>query len=197
MQVNPRRLYRSRTDRQLAGVAGGMAEFFGIDPTIVRILWILSVLLGGFTLLLYPIMAIVVPLAPAGAWTPTPGTTGAWGPTSPTSAPGAPTATGDGATAEGGEPGQAWQTSPDATSGAAPLAAPAGWTWTPAAPPAPATRGLGASVYLGVLLVVFGVFAFIDGLVPGWVGHGSAGPAVLVALGAILLVGAVRRTTES
>ena len=40
VQVNPRRLYRSR-DRQLAGVAGGMAEYLDIDPTVVRILWII------------------------------------------------------------------------------------------------------------------------------------------------------------
>jgi phage shock protein PspC (stress-responsive transcriptional regulator) len=66
MQVNPRRLYRSRRDRQLAGVAGGMAEYLEVDPTVVRILWILSVFLGGFTILLYIIMAFVVPLDPRG-----------------------------------------------------------------------------------------------------------------------------------
>jgi phage shock protein C len=64
--VNGKRLYRCRQDRQLAGVAGGMAEYLEIDPTVVRILWILSVFLGGFTLLLYVIMAFVVPLEPVG-----------------------------------------------------------------------------------------------------------------------------------
>ena len=63
--MNPRRLYRCRSDRQLAGVAGGMAEYLEIDPTVVRILWILSVFLGGFTILLYIIMAFIVPLDPA------------------------------------------------------------------------------------------------------------------------------------
>ena len=40
--MNPRRLYRCRRDRQLAGVAAGMAEYFDLDPTVVRILWILG-----------------------------------------------------------------------------------------------------------------------------------------------------------
>ncbi|MDQ3810967.1 MAG: PspC domain-containing protein, partial [Chloroflexota bacterium] len=42
-----KRLYRSRTNRVVAGVAGGMADYLGIDPTIVRILWVLAFLPGG------------------------------------------------------------------------------------------------------------------------------------------------------
>lgn len=61
-----RRLTRCRHDKQLAGVASGMAEYFDLDPTIVRILWILSVFFGGFTILLYIILAFVMPLEPAG-----------------------------------------------------------------------------------------------------------------------------------
>lgn len=65
--MNPRRrLTRCRHDKQLAGVASGMAEYFDLDPTIVRILWILSVFFGGFTILLYIILAFVMPLEPAG-----------------------------------------------------------------------------------------------------------------------------------
>ncbi len=62
--MNPRRLYRCRHDRQLAGVASGMAEYLGLDPTVVRILWILSVFFGGFTILLYIVLAFVMPLEP-------------------------------------------------------------------------------------------------------------------------------------
>jgi len=62
--MNPRRLYRSRHDRQLTGVAGGMAEYLEIDPTVVRILWILSAFFGGFTIVLYIILAFVMPLEP-------------------------------------------------------------------------------------------------------------------------------------
>lgn len=59
-----RRLYRCYHDRKLAGVASGLAEYFDIDPTIVRILWIISFLFGGLGLVLYIAMAIVVPQEP-------------------------------------------------------------------------------------------------------------------------------------
>ena len=56
------RLYRSRRDRMLAGVAGGLAETWGADPSLVRIIWALLVILtGGAALLVYIVMAIVVP----------------------------------------------------------------------------------------------------------------------------------------
>jgi phage shock protein PspC (stress-responsive transcriptional regulator) len=56
------RLYRSRRDRMLAGVAGGLAEMWGADPALVRIIWALLVILtGGAALLVYIVMAIVVP----------------------------------------------------------------------------------------------------------------------------------------
>ena len=59
-----RRLYRCRHDQRIAGVASGIAEYFDADPTVVRILWVLSIFLGGFGLLLYIAMAIIVPLEP-------------------------------------------------------------------------------------------------------------------------------------
>ncbi|HSO29908.1 MAG TPA: PspC domain-containing protein [Candidatus Sulfomarinibacteraceae bacterium] len=64
--MNPRRLYRCRENRQIAGVAAGMAEYLEVDPTVIRIAWILSAFLGGFTILLYIILAFVIPLEPAG-----------------------------------------------------------------------------------------------------------------------------------
>jgi phage shock protein C len=58
----PRRLTRSRRDRLIAGVGGGLAEYFGIDPTIVRILIVISVFFtGGMLLLLYLAAWIVMP----------------------------------------------------------------------------------------------------------------------------------------
>jgi len=65
LQVN-RRLYRCRENRMVAGVASGVAEFFGLDPTLVRILWFLSIFVGGFGILAYIGLAIIVPLEPAG-----------------------------------------------------------------------------------------------------------------------------------
>ncbi len=56
-----RRLYRSRSDRMIWGVCGGLAEYFDWDPTIVRIIAILLIFAEGLGLLAYVIMAIVVP----------------------------------------------------------------------------------------------------------------------------------------
>ena len=59
--MNRRSLYRCRHDRRVAGVAAGVAEFFDLDPTLVRLVWFLSIFFGGFGLLLYIVMAIIVP----------------------------------------------------------------------------------------------------------------------------------------
>ncbi len=57
-----KRLYRSRSDRMLWGVCGGLAKYFGMDPTIVRVLAVLLIFANGLGILAYIIMAIVVPL---------------------------------------------------------------------------------------------------------------------------------------
>ncbi len=60
------RLYRSRDDRMLAGVAGGLSEMWGADPSLVRVIWALLVIFtGGIALLVYIVMALVVPEEPA------------------------------------------------------------------------------------------------------------------------------------
>ncbi len=56
------RLYRSRTDRVLLGVCGGLAKYLNIDPVIVRVIAVLLFFSGGLGLLAYIILAIVVPL---------------------------------------------------------------------------------------------------------------------------------------
>jgi len=60
----PRRLYKSRRDRVIDGVCGGVAEYFEVDPTIVRILWVLITLLGGSGFILYIIAMIIMPVNP-------------------------------------------------------------------------------------------------------------------------------------
>ncbi len=61
------RLYRSRDDRMLTGVAGGVAETLDADPSLIRIVWALLVILtGGIALIVYIVMAIVVPERPEG-----------------------------------------------------------------------------------------------------------------------------------
>lgn len=65
------RLYRSNDDRMIAGVAGGVAENLDADPSIIRIVWALLIFLtGGIALLVYIVMAIVVPERPEGMTAP-------------------------------------------------------------------------------------------------------------------------------
>lgn len=58
------RLYRSRDDKVIAGVCGGIAKYFNIDPVLVRVLWVVLTLMGAAGVLLYLILWAVVPLAP-------------------------------------------------------------------------------------------------------------------------------------
>jgi phage shock protein C len=59
-----KRLYRSRTDRKIAGVCGGFAAYLGIDPVIPRLVWIVFALAAGTGLLAYLICWLVVPQEP-------------------------------------------------------------------------------------------------------------------------------------
>ncbi len=60
-----KRLYRSITDRKIAGVCGGLGEYFEIDPSLMRVLAVAFVLAGGSGLLAYILAWIIVPEAPA------------------------------------------------------------------------------------------------------------------------------------
>ena len=62
--MNERKLYKSSTDKKLAGVCGGLAEYFNIDSTLVRLGWVVFGLLGGSGLLAYIIAAIIMPDRP-------------------------------------------------------------------------------------------------------------------------------------
>ena len=59
-----KKLYRSNTDKKLAGVCGGIAEYFNIDATLVRLGWVVFSLLGGSGLLAYIIAALIMPERP-------------------------------------------------------------------------------------------------------------------------------------
>ena len=72
------RLVRSQTDRRIAGVCGGLADYFDVDPTIVRVTWvILSIVAGAviFGVVAYLIAWFIIPLPPAEAWQASPSTT--------------------------------------------------------------------------------------------------------------------------
>ena len=65
-----KRLYRSRSDRVLWGVCGGLAKYFDIDPTIVRVIAVLLIFANGLGILVYIVMAIIVPLEGSKVTTP-------------------------------------------------------------------------------------------------------------------------------
>jgi phage shock protein C len=59
-----RKLYRSKTNRQLAGVCGGLAEYFNMDATLIRVLFVVLAVLGGSGIVLYLALWIIVPKEP-------------------------------------------------------------------------------------------------------------------------------------
>lgn len=59
-----KRLYRSTTNKSIAGVCGGLAEYLNVDPTLIRLLWVFFVLAAGTGLLAYIIAAIIIPQNP-------------------------------------------------------------------------------------------------------------------------------------
>lgn len=156
------RLYRSRTDRRLAGVAGGLAEMWGADPALIRILWALLVIFtGGLAFVVYIVMAIVVPEGDLEPWPPAGDPGGAAG----AGVAGAPGITGSG-----------WTTPPG----------PAVW---------PRPRGDGNSsvgLILGAFLILMGGFFLAREYLPQ-LDFSWFWPAILIALGVLILISAVRR----
>lgn len=166
------RLYRSRTDRMLAGVSGGLANLIGIDPSLVRIGWVvLAFASGGLVVLLYILMAIIVPEEPEAPF-----------------AGGAPFAA--------PPPGDGDPAVPGAAAGWAPTT---GTSWSatasPDAPaPAPPRRRdeRTTALVIGAILVLAGVLLLLRRYIPT-LEPGVVWPVVLVALGVLLLIGSVRR----
>ena len=59
-----KKLYRSRKNSKIAGVCGGIAEYFDVDPTIIRLLAVLTIFFGGGGIIAYIIAWIIIPLEP-------------------------------------------------------------------------------------------------------------------------------------
>lgn len=59
-----KKLYKSNKNKMIGGVCGGIGEFFGIDPTLVRLGWVVFCALGGSGILAYIIAAIIIPRNP-------------------------------------------------------------------------------------------------------------------------------------
>ena len=170
------RLYRSRDDRMLFGVAGGMARFLDIDASIVRIVWALLAIAGGAGVLLYIVAAIVIPEAPSG-WAPSTATReqDGSGPAAAAAAPDSPGSPGGGS---GGSSGSATTGSP-------------GPAWGYRAGVDRRERG-GGAVLLGLVLVVLGGWFLLQRFIPQ-IDADVLLPVVLLLLGGALVVGSLRR----
>ena len=150
-----RRLYRCRENRVLAGVASGLAEYFELDPTLVRVLWFVSIFFGGLGLLLYIGMAIIVPIEPISV---------------------------DGTTVV--------DHAATGTAGAAPGAI-VGHSHS--------AHGDGrGTMFVGLVLILFGGLALIGTLLPVWVDAARyLVPAFIIGVGVLIVANAVRREPSS
>lgn len=61
--MSDKKLLKSKSERMICGVCGGIAEYINVDPTVIRILWVIFSLMGGSGLLAYIIAAIIMPEA--------------------------------------------------------------------------------------------------------------------------------------
>jgi phage shock protein PspC (stress-responsive transcriptional regulator) len=59
-----KKLYRSRDERMIWGICGGLGQYFGVDPTLIRVITVATLILGGWSLVAYIILRFVVPLEP-------------------------------------------------------------------------------------------------------------------------------------
>lgn len=59
--MNEKRLYRSMKNKMLAGVCGGIAEYFRLDPTLIRLAWVILSCMGGSGIVAYIVAAIIMP----------------------------------------------------------------------------------------------------------------------------------------
>lgn len=219
MNTNPRRLYRTADDRIIAGVAGGVAAYFDVDPVIVRIIWFLSVFMtGSLTFWAYIVMIWVVPLEPTewppqSPWAPGGGPAGFGANYTPPTASGfvppapqapTPDAPASGPAADGTAPTQP---------GAIPDPA-AGFASMPGQPPAPNAgwapdwrtqrrqdrwarrserEGFGGpGLAFGLLLILVGGLLAWHQVDPNF-SFNLTWPIVVVAFGAMLVVSSIRR----
>lgn len=174
-----RRLYRSPDDRVLAGVAGGMAESYEMDPSLVRVVWALLIIFtGGVFFILYVIMALVVPLRPAG-YTAFAGSAGG-DETEPGFVPGPPAAGGP------------------ATAGGTPTARDA-----PAAGAPPPVRRRGprhdsdnsGTLIVGAILIIVGALFLLRQFID--IDIGRLWPLAVIGLGILLIVSAFGRRAKA
>ncbi len=163
-----KRLYRSRSERVLWGVCGGLAKYFDMDPVLVRIIFVLLVFANGLGILAYIIMAVLVPLE---------GSTAA-----------APRETIRENVQEMKQ--SATELGEEIRSGFAREAK----TGEPTGAPQPATAEHRARNILGIVLIIVGVFSLLATLnLFSWLWWGRFWPIILIVVGLLVIFASRRR----
>jgi phage shock protein PspC (stress-responsive transcriptional regulator) len=214
--MNHRRLYRSSDDRILAGVCGGVAEYFDVDPVIIRIVWFLSVFFtGSLTFWAYLVMIFVVPLEPSDwqaspPWAP--GGAPTWYSAQPPSASGTGSApfaagtstdsTGSGSGSEPAGPSTGPDTAP-VTAGAPGGGWPNDWRWQRRqerwqrrAERRATRQDRAPGLIFGLLLILVGGLLVWHQIDPR-IDLGAAWPVAVIILGAILVASSLRPRGKS
>ncbi|HEY3316631.1 MAG TPA: PspC domain-containing protein [Bacillota bacterium] len=166
------RLYRSRHERVIAGVCGGLAEYFRVDVTVIRLLWAVAVFAAGTGVIAYIVAVLIIPEEPYGynggySSSGGPGS----GPTGPTGTSGTGTDAGSGAA---GPTGSSSPSGPARVNGS---------RW-------PHSTGNPSAVF-GWILLGLGLVFLVRNFLP-WIGWGWFWPLALVAFGLVILVNSLR-----
>ncbi len=170
--MEPKRLYRSQTDRKFAGVAGGLAEYFVMDPLLIRLAFVVLTLAGGGGVLIYIILWIVTPENPLRIKV----------------QPGPQTDVPHSSETSAGSSGEGYSyAAPD----------PSGTTFTDSGQPAPAppVRKQQGSLIGGLVLITVGALFLADEMIPQ-VNFGDLWPVILIVIGIGLLINTVTKRNQ-
>ncbi len=169
--METKRLYRSVTDRKFAGVAGGLAEYFVMDPLLIRLLFVILTFAGGGGVLAYIVLWIVIPENPVRV-------VPASGPAQAYQAPPDPVSQDN--AGQGG-----WSQAP-----------PPGNDPTRPNPAPPARERSKGSLVGGLVLITLGGLFLADELIPH-VNFGDLWPILLIVIGAGLLINTITKRNRS
>jgi phage shock protein PspC (stress-responsive transcriptional regulator) len=171
--MESKRLYRSQTDRKFAGVAGGLAEYFVMDPLLIRLAFVILFFAGGGGFLIYIVLWIVTPENPVRIQPSMSQPAQDFQPPNP------------------GNPGFAADQSTDTS------ASPKTESPFSASPPVPqAKERKKGSLIGGLVLITLGALFLADELIPQ-VNFGDLWPVILIVIGAGLLVNAVTKRNRT
>lgn len=173
-----KRLYRSNHDRMIAGVAGGMAEYFQVDTTIIRLAWIITFFMS-FGIVAYIIAVFIIPPAPRFSGSSSSPGRSPHANAGPASSTPEPTSG-----AEGGSGGDTGSTSEDGRKEGLEPGTPGPSTYSEDGGEGRAVNG---SVFFGWLLVGVGAFFIAERYIHWWSWH-RLWPIFLIALGLMLII---------